>query len=233
MSAIFNGHVPIIPGVAWGADDYTSLRMTLHLYDDMIVATKHGEGSESTFVVDPLELAQRLGGLDVQSGILPRNCLFWQRRGGQERLAVYVPPQVWRVEIAANGRRIEVPLPGLVFVGQGKRYGAWAVVEPEQAPAGWLPHAGTALYRCPTPNIGDDGVCAGSVRFPVAGAGTIWAAVSLFFESRFNDHLSNGKSQRHPDCILEMWYEIADSEAYPVDDLVKAKSNLGGLMEQL
>lgn len=231
MSAIFNGHVPIIPGVAWGADDYTSLRMTLQLYDDMIVATKHGEGpEESTFVVDPLELAQRLGGLDVQSGILPRNCLFWQRRNGQERLAVYVPPQVWRVEIAANGR-IEVPLPGLVFVGQAKNYAAWAVVEPEGAPAGWLPHAGTALYHCPTPNVSSSGVCAGSVRFPVAGAGTIWEAVSLFFESRFNNHLSNGKSKSHPGCVLELWQEIAGREVYPAEDLVKVKSNLEKLME--
>lgn len=230
MRAMINGHVPIVPGVAWNETDYTSLRMTLRLYDDMIVAMKHEAGGpETTFVVDPLELAQRLGGLDVQSGILPRNCLFWQRRSGQERLAVYVPSQVWRMEIAANGK-LEVPLPGLVFIGQGKKYGAWAVVEPEGAPVGWLPHAGTALYRCPTPNISGDGVCAGSVQFPVAGAGTIWSAVSLFFESRFNNHLSNGKSLSHPECVLELWHEIADSEVYPVKDLVKVKSNLGGLM---
>ena len=219
---IFNG-TPVIPGVNWSDNDYTQLRLTLALYDDMITATyPPRDGSPvSTFVVDPLDVAQRLGGLAVESGLLPRNCLFWQRHGGQERLAVYVPPQVWAVSIA-GGERLNVPLPGLVFVGHGKKFGAWAVVQPDDAPAGWLPDAGTVLYNCPTPNVSSNGVCTGNVPFPEASSGTIWPAVYLFFESAFNDHLSDGKSRAHERGILAMWRELhqAGAEAYPTDDLV-------------
>jgi hypothetical protein len=224
-------NAPVIPGVTWDDSDYARLRLTLALYDDMIVAHRpalHGEPA-SSFVVDPQELAQRLTGLPVESGLLPRDCLFWQRRNGQERLAVYVPPQVWPVTVAGEGRWL-VPLPGLVFVGHGTRYAAWAVVPPDDAPAGWLPDAGSTLYNCPTPNVSSNGVCAGNVPFPAASSGTIWAAVNLFFESDFNNHLSNNKSQRHRDSILKLWRELHDAgaDSYPLDDLIKNRDHTAG-----
>ena len=137
-----------------------------------------------------------------------------------------------QIDIAA-GEVLAVPLPGLVFVGHGSQYGAWAVVPPDDAPAGWLPDAGTQLYNCPTPNVSGNGVCTGNVPFPEAGVATVWAAVNLFFESEFNDHLSNGKSQAHPRSVLALWRKLAraGAETYPLDDLVFARKILKQVME--
>ena len=70
--------------------------------------------------------------------------------------------------------------------------------------------------------------------FPVAGGGTIWEAIDVFFQSGFNDHLDNNKSKSYPDSILKMWRKLNQekAETYPLDDLVHANMTLANLMEK-
>jgi hypothetical protein len=75
------------------------------------------------------------------------------------------------------------------------------------------------------------GICRGNVDFPQAAAGTIWPALRLFFESDFNNHLSNGKSKGYPRGILAAWEKLAGAEAWPEDDLVSAGVTLGKVRE--
>ena len=217
--------LPILPHISFEDEECSQLRFRLDLHDDTIVATKYDQKGQqlSTFVVDPLDLASHLGNLDINTGLLPENVLFWQRRGSEERLGVWVPPQIWslRVEPTDKVNRV-IPLPGFVFVGQGKNYGLWALDGTER------PTAETELYHAPTPNVFPGGVCAGNVEFPTITASTIWQAVSAFFESGFNSHLDNNKSQKYPLGILRMWRVLhrAKAKAYPADDLVPTNRTL-------
>jgi PRTRC genetic system protein B len=223
--------VSIYPDIAWNDSAFAVLTRRLDLFDDMIIVTDFddkGKTPTRSFVADPLSIVEALGRVSITSGLLPDNVLFWQRREGQERVGVWLPPQIWRlrVEPTTKVNRV-VPLPGLVFVGKGKSYGLWALADDKR------PELATPLYNAPCPNVSGNGVCAGNVEFPEAGAATIRAAVEAFFESGFNNHLDNGKSKAHPDGILKVWKELhaAKAEAYPVADLVLAGKTLKGVIE--
>lgn len=218
----------VVPGVNFDNDAYAVLKMRLDLYDDIILARKYDHGTPGpAFALDPLQVAAAIDNLIISSPFLPQNCLFWQRAGDGERLAIYCEPQVWPVHVLAGERmRWLVPMPGLVWVGGGEKYELYAVKDSE-----W-PGPETPLWVAPVPNMGGN-ICHGNVEFPAAGAGTIWQALRLFFESDFNDHLSNDKSLAYRGSILEQWAKLheAAAEIYPEDDLVGARMTLGKLME--
>jgi hypothetical protein len=103
----------IFPQARWGEDEYADLLMRLDLYTDMIVATRYeryfsqrdGHRTQTaSFIVDPLDLAERLANLDIDSGLLPADCLFWQRRAGQHRIGLWLPPRVWHLRAEPTDR---------------------------------------------------------------------------------------------------------------------------------
>ncbi len=216
----------IYPHLRWGDDDYATLQGRLDMFTDFIVLSKYRDGQTTErYVVDPLELAAALTDLDLNSGLLPRDCLFWGKRHGADRLAVYLPPQVWPVVVRGEGMAWRVPLPGLIFIGHQYDYALWAVTE---RPA----DTGAPLYLAPCPNVSQQGVCRGNAPFPKAGPATIWQAVEVFFASKFNPDLSNGKSKVYPNNILRHWQALHTTEAerYPLDDLVPAPFTLRRLL---
>lgn len=226
----------IIPGAEFDADSYARLRLRLDLYDDYILARKFqktGQPDGGFYALDPLDTLTALAGLTLGSPLLPSGCLFWQRAEGGERLGIYAPPQVWPVNVSAgkDRERLAVPMPGLVWIGQGTTYSLYAVKAPSTLPTvagqGEWPGKDTELWKAPCPNVGDRGICSGNVAFPQAGAETIWPALRLFFESDFNDHLSNGKSKKHPKSVLAAWRKLAGRESWPEDDLEPAGVTLG------
>jgi PRTRC genetic system protein B len=222
--------VSIYPDIAWNDGAFAKLTRRFDLFDDMIIVTDYddkGKTPTRSFVADPLSIVEALGRVSIDSGLLPDNVLFWQRREGQERLGVWLPPQVWRLRVEPTTRVNRViPLPGLVFAGRGKSYGLWALADDNR------PGLDTPLYNAPCPNVSENGVCTGNVEFPEAGAATIRAAVEAFFESGFNNHLDNGKSKKHPAGILALWKELHSdkAEVYPVEDLVPAGLTLKGVI---
>jgi hypothetical protein len=217
----------VYPGIRWADDDYARLEARLDLFTDFAVLSKFfaGEVSEK-YVVDPAEVAAALAGLDLGSGLLPENCLFWSKKGGWDRLGIYVPPRAWLVTVRDEPQAWRVPLPGLVFTGHEYNYSLWAVTErpaSRQAP----------LYLVPCPNVSGEGVCRGSAPFPRAGTTSLWQAVDVFFSSKFNRDLSNAKSKVYPACILDQWRALhqAGAETYPLEDLVKTNLTLGSLID--
>lgn len=216
----------VMPDLPWEAEDLAGLRGRLDLYDDFILLTRYQEGRPvSRYLVDPLETAVALGGININSGLLPEGCLFWNRKNGQEGVGVYLPPRVWTVAVRGEPQAWRVPLPGLVFAGRGYDYQVWAVMErPTQADQ--------QLYLAPCPNVHPDGVCRGSAPFPPASPATIWQAVDVFFSSRFNHDLSNQKSRKYPEDVLDHWRELdgTGAEEYPLDDLVGTNVTLRRLM---
>ncbi|MBN1220818.1 MAG: hypothetical protein JXM69_17990 [Anaerolineae bacterium] len=216
----------IYPALQWGEADYAQLQVRLDLYDDFVILSKFKQGQVSAcHLVDPTELAATLAGLDLNSGLLPRHCLFWGKHHGADRLGIFVPPQVWLVSVRDETEAWRVPLPGLVFTGHDYDYGLWAV---KDEPTG----ADTPLYLAPCPNVHPQGVCRGSAPFPRASATTIWHALDIFFSSKFNRDLSNHKSKAYPDCILDQWQALhqANADVYPLDDLIETHFTLRRLI---
>ena len=217
----------IYPQIRWNDDDYARLEARLDLYTDFIVLSKFfaGEVSEK-YVVDPVEVAAALAGVDLGSGLLPENCLFWSKRDGWERLGLYLPPRTWLVAVRNEAQAWRIPLPGLVFIGHEYNYSLWAVAE---RPTGGQ----TPLYLAPCPNVSLAGVCRGNAPFPRAGTQTIWQAAEVFFSSKFNRDLSNSKSKAYPVCVLDQWRALnqTGAESYPMEDLVPTRLTLGGLLK--
>jgi hypothetical protein len=209
------------PNIEWQESDYAHLQARLDLFSDFVLLSKVRDGQiTEKFLVDPLEVTAALSGLEINSGLLPRACLFWGRKEGQDCLGLYLEPQLWPVTIHGERESWQVPLPGLVFVGHGFNYSLWAV---NQRPT----RLDTALYRAPTPNVHQH-VCQGNAPFPQAGPETIWQAVDIFFTSRFNRDLSDGKSRHYPGCVLDHWRALwqAGVEEYPLNDLIPAQQTL-------
>ena len=193
--------------------DYAEYRGSLHLYDDYLTLERPGG---EAYCIDPHDVATAFSTLPLGTGLLPEGCLFWGKQAGQERLGLYLAPQVWPVSVQGEQLTWHIPLPGLVFVGHGTNYNLWALK------GGW-PEADTELYLAPCPNVyGDRGICQGNAPFPEASVATIRQAVEVFFTSGFNGDLSNGKSKKHRDNVLKLWRELDGKKKYPVKDLVQA-----------
>lgn len=229
----------VYPNLRWGDDEYAALQGRLDLFSDFIVLSKYRAGQATEqYVVDPTELAAAITDLDLNSGLLPRDCLFWGKRHGADRLGVYLPPQVWPVVVRGEPSTLppsgsgiagpvwRIPLPGLIFIGHQYDYALWAVTE---RPA----DTGAPLYLAPCPNVSQQGVCRGNAPFPKASPATIWQAVEVFFGSKFNQDLSNGKSRAYPDNVLNQWraLHLAGADSYPLDDLAPTNFTLRRLLD--
>ncbi|MCZ7671778.1 MAG: prokaryotic E2 ligase family D protein [Chloroflexi bacterium] len=88
--------------------------------------------------------------ITLGSGFLPPNTLFWK----QKALGLYIPARRWQVRTEKKPHH--VPMPPLVFVGQGRAYSIYAV---KKRPLS----AQTPLYHLPAPNVfKDGGICQGN-----------------------------------------------------------------------
>ena len=206
--------------------DCQQLQVSLHFFDETIVAVKYDRetGCQTAHPVALTDVALALAGVSSGGGLLPDNALFWQRSGGRERMGLYVPARHWpvRVRVAAHVAQVaawRIPMPPLLWVGCGVQYSVWAL---KQRPRPG--NARVALWKAPLPNVHADGrVCAGTVRFPECSPAAIQAALALFFASEFNWHIATGRSQSHPDALLELWRRLDGQPRYPLRDLVPAE----------
>jgi PRTRC genetic system protein B len=220
--------------------DEQQIILRLDFYAESIVRTTCDAGRPVAYdEILPDDLGRALAGLSFSTGLLPRDTLFYQG-SGDCRIGIYLPPAVRTLWLDGEKTPLQVPLPPLVFVGQGDSYHIYALSR--MNPAGlanvdW-PSAATVLYRAPFPNVHADGtICRGSVEFPTCGAATIHHAAGLFFESQFNKDLANDKSQRYPRDVVDLWRALAPhppaglggSEEYPLKDLVEMGMTVGDL----
>jgi PRTRC genetic system protein B len=210
------------------AGQYQSLMARLDLFSETIAYTRFEDGRPTTcHEVDPDDLATAFTGLALNTGLLPANCLFYGRLGGQERIGVFLEPAVRTLLLddAASVKSISIPCPPLILVGHGVNYALYAVKQ--------RPGADDRLYRAPFPNVYANGaLCAGTATFPPCSAGTMRQAIHALFESRFNDHLLSEKSQRHPENVLDLWRELAEKRRrkYPLADLVATNALVSSLL---
>ncbi|MCL5107431.1 MAG: prokaryotic E2 ligase family D protein [Chloroflexi bacterium] len=178
----------------------------------------YATGVTRTRLVSALEVAHALAReLDLTTGILPPEAVWWAKTASGVRVAVWREPRVWTVRLRerhdVRPRRLRLPMPGLVFVCLPGRQAPYVFAAKARPRA-----LDEQLYACPTYNVFPSGrVCTGTHAFP-ADPGKVPEA---FFESYFSaGDTGRGKSQRHPDDVSLLWQGLKGKTAYPLEDLV-------------
>lgn len=205
-------------GLPDGATDNVP-RVTLTLTDETIWLTRHDPAGRpaATYPVSSADVGRAFAGYTSSTGLLSPDTLFVGTRAGKTRIGVWLPPARREIRYARGSRtdRLTVPMPGLVFVGEGAKYWVWAALKRPATPQ-------DRLYSAPLPNVHQDGgICQGSAKFPLCSPGTISAAAALFFESDFNDDLSHSRA-RHSGSLLEFLRSISARRQFPAKQLIEA-----------
>lgn len=186
-----NGTVPIVQ---------------LTFYSDAIFCTRYDAQGQTTYPVAPQEVAEAVGKVTFSTGWLPPRTLFVARRGGVTTVALHVPAGYHRVSVETmNGPALwTIPMPDLLFIGQGNAYFVFATRS--------TPTPDAPLFHAPCPNVHDNGsICAGTTPFPEATPETMQSTFALFMHhSTFTLHLSRDRvTGRAKANILTLWQALA------------------------
>jgi hypothetical protein len=196
------------------------LLLRLDFHRESVILHEYADGVASSRLVSPLDVAHALASeLDLDTGPLPTEALWYIKTASGPRVAVWCPPRLWPVRLqeayGQRPRRFRLPMPGLVFLC---------------LPAGQAPYVFAAksrprsaqdeLFHGPTFNVFRNGrVCPGTHVFP-RDPGRV---PEEFFKSQFSPTGdSRGRSHQHPDDLLALWTTLHRQQTYPLDDLVPA-----------
>lgn len=207
-------------------------QLRLDFYETAIILSRwQADGRITTYPVSIQDVVTACTNVEMSSGLLPPNTLFWKQQANQFTLGIYVPARRWTVQ--TEERAYHIPLPPLVFVGRGRTYQVFAVKKRPSQSLGQRPLADPLrLYHAPCPNVHQHGgICQGSTPFPLCTPQTIHQACHLFLEgSLFNADLSQGKSQSYPDDVRLLWAELNGRKRFPLSELVPANMSLRNLL---
>ena len=203
-------------------------QLRLDFYQTAVLLSRwQDDGRMTVYPVSVHDVVGACTHVELSSGLLPPNTLFWQQQANQPRLGIYVPARRWRVQTAE--RRYYLPMPPFVFVGGGTAYQIFAV---KKRPSGERDR----LYHVPCPNVhGTGSICQGNTPFPIASPNThgvnMQQALTLFMEeSLFNGDLSQGKCQTYPDDVRQLWVELDGRKRFPLSELMPTQMLLRQLM---
>lgn len=194
-------------------------RFTITVTDESCWLTRHDAKGKPylTYPVSSPSLGAAFNGFEADTGLIPEGCLFWQNRGGRNRVAIWISPGPRQLFFAGKKGKtmfITIPLPGFVFVGDGPRYSIFAAKKRPTNVSDWL-------YHAPLPNVRSDGsICAGSVQFPECSMETIGEAARLFFVSEFNGDLAAGKVAGQKGSLFNALKALKKEPEFPHDRLI-------------
>ena len=196
------------------------LLLRLDFHRESVVLHEYQDGAASTRLVSALDVAHALANeLDLDTGLLPPDALWYVKTATGPRVAVWRPPRVWTVRLreqyGRHARRFRLPMPALVFVCPP------AAQAPYVFAAAARPRSlDEQLYHCPLFNIFRNGrVCPGTHVFPRDPA-RIPEDVFRSYFSPAGD--SRGRSRGHPEDLLALWTELDGQPTFPLDELVPA-----------
>ena len=199
-------------------------RLRLDFFETAVILSRwEGNGQTTSYPVAVQDVVSACTEISLSSGFLPPDTLFWRRQANQTTLGIYVPGRRWQVR--TDKKTYHVPMPPLVFVGQGHAYSLYAVKKRPLT-------AQTPLYHVPCPNVfAAGGICPGATPFPACSAQSMSKALALFWEgSLFNGHLSQGKCRSQPKDVRKLWAELDGRRRFPLSELVPAQMKLQALL---
>lgn len=199
-------------------------RLRLDFYSSAVLMSRwEDDGRLATYPVSVHDVVSACTNVQLSSGLLPPNTLFWKQQANQVMLGIYVPARRWKVQ--TEERSYHVPMPPFVFVGYGSSYHVFAI---KKRPS----NEQTPIYHAPCPNVHTHGgICQGNTPFPICSPRHIQTALTLFLEgSLFNADLSRGKCRSHPEDVRELWAELDGRKRFPLSELVPAQMTLWNLV---
>jgi hypothetical protein len=196
------------------------LRLRLDFHRESVILHDYGGSVVRTRLVSALDVAHALAReLDLATGLLPPDTLWWSRTSNGVRIAVWREPKVWTVRLRehfdAKPRRLRLPMSGLVFIAMPARQAPYVFAARSRPRA-----ADEQLYHFPGFNVFPSGrICPGTHLFP--------SDPSKVPESFFESHFAAGetgrtRSQRYPEDVGALWNELNGCPAFPLEDLVPA-----------
>jgi hypothetical protein len=191
-----------------------------------VIWYEEGETMRSK-LISPTAVRQAFTHLPVDSGFLPPSIVRWGSGVAGDWLVKFIAPNCYPISchLVEGTHALEIPLPGLIFMGFGNRYYVWAVKSR-------CFDANAPVFHVPLPNVSHDGViCFGSNSVPPASSETLEQTWQLFLNSPFNGDSASGKSKSHPDDVRSHLVALHDArkKKYPLRDLVPYRSYRSGL----
>ncbi len=192
------------------------LMLRLDFYGEAIMMQDfRAEGGEFR-MVSAHDLAHAITSeLPYATGILPEGTLWWSNSNAGAVTAIWVPPGVRRLALQKEAlkapERLDVPLPGLIFLCRpGRPPHIYAASKRPTGPK-------DKVYKAPLANTYDDGrTCPGNHRYP----DDVGEIPSSFLVSFFTMEVQGQCSKKHPDDVTKMWRELHGKNEWPLDDLV-------------
>lgn len=199
-------------------------RLRLDFYNTAVLMSQWEEdGRFTTYPISVHDVVSACTNVELSSGLLPPNTLFWKQQANQSVLGVYIPARRWQVQ--TEERHYHIPMPPFVFVGNGSTYRIFAVKKRPLSEA-------DRLYHAPCPNVyTTGGICQGSTPFPTCSPQTIQQALQLFMEgSLFNSDLSRDKCKSYSEDVRQLWEELNGRRRFPLSELVPTQIALWNLV---
>ena len=203
-----------LPGVEVPPDP---LRLRLDIHEDTIVLRSFRDGVTTVKPVSALDLTRAFARkLRISSGVLPLNALWWEMGPEGEEVALWRPPQVWKLALVEEAfqapRRFRLPMPGLIFICSAGRPPALYAAKKRPAGPGW------PICHAPLFNVFRTGAtCAGTHKYPDRLEEVPESFMVSFF-TKAGDY--QGRSRKHPKDLLALWEELDGKLHYPIRDLV-------------
>ena len=176
--------------------------------------------------VDAMDVAHALArDLSFSSGLLPSGAIWWQNTRSGPLIALYVEPKIrilaLQQDLKKAPRRFTIPLPGLIFLcSPGKP--PW-VVSCKRKPT----KERDLVYHAPLCNIFRNGrSCPGSHKYPTRVADIVQSFFISFFSATAD---LQGRSQKFPKNVIDLWKFLDGKTKFPLDDLVEF-GTIGDLM---
>jgi len=192
--------------------DFHNHAVVMHSFDGEVAATQ---------IVSAMDVAQALSReLPTNTGLLPKNILWWANSSEGPIFALWEESKVWKLALQEEAlqapRRFECPMPGLVFLcTPGKTPWVFAVKRRPTKPS-------DIVYHAPLCNLFSNGrVCPGNHKFPMEVA----KIPDSFFRSFFSATAElRNRSVMFPENVVHLWEFLNKKSKYPMDDLVRMGS---------
>jgi PRTRC genetic system protein B len=196
------------------------LLLRLDVHRESLILHEYAEATATSRLVSALDVAKAVASeLDLDTGVLPAEALWYLKTASGPRVAIWSPAAVRTVKLRETygqpPRRFRLPMPGLVFICLPSAQAPYVFAAKSRPRT-----AEEDLYHAPTFNVFRNGrVCPGTHVFPRDPS----RMPDEFFRSHFSPAGDTiGRSRSHPDDLLGLWSELHRQSAYPLDDLVPA-----------
>ena len=199
--------------------------------DEELLFQSVRDGAQVSKHIAPAALRQAFANEPVDSGWLPPGIHRWGQSSRGTWALRWHAPAVYVIHLAARKQSLRVPMPALVWFGQGRKYYIFA-----QAGARFQPDG--ELFHAPLANVNLTGlICFGKNAHPDVAKGGFETAWQTFWAAAFNDDHSHNKSraqQAGTSINLQLQALARRKEiVYPVKDLVSMNVTLEVALRRL